>query len=467
MIRVEHEPLWRRIERRSPCSLPWWINLLVIATLIPIWWFPWRWPLVTAMSLPAIPVVWLWAWRSTGQLTARTGIEPPLVYVFFATVVATIPIVDWELGLPKVLGMVTGAAFMLAVGQTVSSRRIVAGAIMVTAALVLVLITIGAIDGSWSTSKLVLPSGAIFRANGASFDFIAGRGGLESIHPNELAGVLVLVVPLLLAQALYLIDARSGPLTRSRANSAWFFGAALTGVAASYVLLLTQSRSGFLGGASAIALLGGAAVVRLGRTTHGSSPLARVGAVAAYCCLVGTSAVFALRTISSWTNGSPDLGELDTLPGRLELWQASIVMLQDFPLSGIGLGQFSPVLHALYSPLLIPPTAQVPHAHNLILEYALELGLFGAAAFVTLVVAALRSCMAAIASADPLLRWTGLGLCAGIAGYFVYGLTDAIAPGARGGLPFWGVLGLAAAVGGVARNATVSEGRSALSPSAE
>jgi putative inorganic carbon (HCO3(-)) transporter len=126
-------------------------------------------------------------------------------------------------------------------------------------------------------------------------------------------------------------------------------------------------------------------------------------------------------------------------------------MLQDFAFTGIGLGQFDRVLHALYVPLLNGPLEVVPHAHNLFLEYALELGIPGAVAAMFLVVAFFRQCLRAARSSDPLVRWVGIGLGIGMLGYFVYGSVDAIAPGARAGIVLWIVLGLGAAVGNIAR----------------
>ena len=124
-------------------------------------------------------------------------------------------------------------------------------------------------------------------------------------------------------------------------------------------------------------------------------------------------------------------------------------MLQDFAFTGIGLGQFNPVLHALYVPFLVAPGEYVPHAHNMYLEYAVELGIPGAVAFAFLVLAFFRQCRRAMRAPDPLVRHVGLGLALGMVSFWVYGLTDAIALGARGGLLLWIVLGLGAAVGNV------------------
>ena len=124
-------------------------------------------------------------------------------------------------------------------------------------------------------------------------------------------------------------------------------------------------------------------------------------------------------------------------------------MLEDFPFTGIGLGQFNPVLHALYFPFLVMADEFVPHAHNLVLEYAIELGVPGLAAFGALLYAFFMQCARAARAEDQLVRWTGVGLALGVVGFLVYGLVDAIAPGARAGIVLWVVLGLGGAVGNV------------------
>jgi O-antigen ligase len=141
-----------------------------------------------------------------------------------------------------------------------------------------------------------------------------------------------------------------------------------------------------------------------------------------------------------------EVGGLESLSVRVRLWQQALLMLNDYPLTGIGLGQVDPVLHRVYAPAFLAPDQVVPHAHNLLLDYALELGVPGAVAFALLIGGCVRHCLRAIQSVEVWLFWTGLGLLLGLLAFMVFGLTDAIAPGARGGLALWAVLGLGAAL---------------------
>ena len=173
----------------------------------------------------------------------------------------------------------------------------------------------------------------------------------------------------------------------------------------------------------------------------------RVGVPLAWLSAVALGAWGGWQLAVRWLSPANGTDVLNTLDFRMEMWNRAGYMIQDFAFTGIGLGQFNPVLHGLYVPFLVAPETFVPHAHNVFLEYALELGIPGAVAFGALVVAFFRLCWRASRASDRTVQWTALGLGLGLIGFLVYGLTDAIAPGARAGLVVWVVLGLGGAMG--------------------
>jgi putative inorganic carbon (HCO3(-)) transporter len=122
-------------------------------------------------------------------------------------------------------------------------------------------------------------------------------------------------------------------------------------------------------------------------------------------------------------------------------------MAQDFSVTGIGLGQFNAVFQRLYLPVQFGPAVYVPHVHNLFLEYALELGVPGFVACAALVVGVVRLGLSGARAPDRQVQCTAIGLLLGLLAFAVFGLTDALAPGARAGLVLWIVLGLCAATG--------------------
>lgn len=75
---------------------------------------------------------------------------------------------------------------------------------------------------------------------------------------------------------------------------------------------------------------------------------------------------------------------------RLLIWDSTIHMIQDYPLTGVGLGQFIKVYNEQYiSPLSLERFH--PHAHNSYLMYAAENGLINLLAFFYLLISILKS----------------------------------------------------------------------------
>lgn len=65
------------------------------------------------------------------------------------------------------------------------------------------------------------------------------------------------------------------------------------------------------------------------------------------------------------------------LEQRVEIWSRAIYMVQDFSFTGVGMGaSFGRVADLLY-PFFLAPPGQIPHAHNLYLQVAVDLGIPG------------------------------------------------------------------------------------------
>jgi putative inorganic carbon (HCO3(-)) transporter len=140
--------------------------------------------------------------------------------------------------------------------------------------------------------------------------------------------------------------------------------------------------------------------------------------------------------------------------GRLEVWQRAVFIIQDYPLTGVGLGGFGPVVDLLYPFRTLAP-GSVPHAHNLFLQIAVDLGLPGLAAWLacwapTLLLAgqmfrAAQPGRAAPAELD-LARGLAAGLLVSNLALGLHGLTDAVVWGMVRPAPLvWALWGLCAA----------------------
>lgn len=131
------------------------------------------------------------------------------------------------------------------------------------------------------------------------------------------------------------------------------------------------------------------------------------------------------------------------LSGRLEIWQRAFYAIQDFPLAGLGMGTFEPVVHVLYPLFTISPATSFGHAHNNLLQVAVDLGLPGLIAYLALwflAAAMLRRiwCSALTFWHRPLT----VGLSAALLASFVWGLAEAVPLGGRPGFIFWFLLAL-------------------------
>jgi tetratricopeptide (TPR) repeat protein len=139
-----------------------------------------------------------------------------------------------------------------------------------------------------------------------------------------------------------------------------------------------------------------------------------------------------------------------SLASRVEMWQRGLLMLLDMPLTGIGLNTFPLLLRDYYTPVRFYGLAQqlMPHAHDLYLQTALDVGLIGLAAFLVLMARVLAAGRRALAV--PTLGAPAVGLLLGLLAHGLYSLTDAVTLGAKPGGVLWAVCGLLVAAGSLA-----------------
>ncbi len=216
-----------------------------------------------------------------------------------------------------------------------------------------------------------------------------GRAIGTFILPGELAGYLIVFLPIAFAVARISRDARL------RA-AAW---CALTLGAAAFVL--TFSRAGWMGLAAAIAFY----AFLSGSVRRRYAPL---------ILLAGLAAVLVVF------NAHHNPAENYT---RLSIWQAGVEIARRFPLTGVGPFDFARVY-----PLVRLPDgdAQAFHAHSFLLTIFAETGLLGLAAVLA---AWWRFGMALrerLATAPPEHAAIALAVTAGLAGTWVQGLIDTV-----------------------------------------
>ena len=354
------------------------------------------------------------------------------------TGVTALAVRDWHTAAPKLYGVLLGLALVHAISVDPPSGARVRLLWLGLAVGLAGLIALAALPlTEWPQRKL-LPLDTIYALLPAGPRMVDHGGRAGGIGPNQIGGVLALLTPLVLA--LTLEKTESGRAVRALAAIALALSVAL--------LVLTQSRSAWVGATVGLAL-----VASFGLRQTAWFRQRRIPRIAVHATV--TLVVAGLLAAMAVTWLAPLDSTTDTLKGRLTIWTASILLIGEHLYTGVGPGQFSLALKAINPQLGASIAPHIPHAHNLVLQSLLDLGLPGATLLSAVIAVALRGLIVtARTSGNPSLQLLAVGLGGSLAGFFVYGLTDTIAPGARGGLAFWLVLGLALACGRLARQPT-------------
>ncbi|MEZ4661300.1 MAG: O-antigen ligase family protein [Caldilineaceae bacterium] len=262
----------------------------------------------------------------------------------------------------------------------------------------------------------------LFDAPAWSSDRINQAGILrETINPNVLAGALILPIPLLAALTLQPRRTRLDPQ-----RLLWGIIALGLGAAA----ILTQSRGAYIGLAAGLWL-----VFLL------QWPRWRWGWVGALAALLGLLIWWGPAQI---LDQSAYVGAIDSYAGRREIWSRGWAALQDFPLTGLGPGLFGTLMPRLYPYFSFGPAAQIPHAHNLFLQVALDLGLPGLVGYGGIIV--MTYVLLAGAMKKPTAentRTLAIGALGAQTTVLVHGLTDAALWSAKLAWMPWLLLALA------------------------
>jgi putative inorganic carbon (HCO3(-)) transporter len=272
-----------------------------------------------------------------------------------------LPLNRWITPLPEtstlqILRLLSGVGIFYALVAWVNEPRRISLAVVALCGGILLLSALGLLSADWISTKFTFIPATAYS--------LLPRLPLDTIHPNILAGSLALLIPLPLGVLLYAWRILPG-LQRISLLAVSFIAAAL--------LFFTQSR----GGIAAFCLA--ALSLFLSRLPRRS----RFWVSA----LAGGSLVALFLFRASWltplvTDGA---SHLDI---RLEIWSRALYVIQDYPFTGAGMGVYGRLADTLY-PYLINAPGSVPHAHNLFLQIAADLGILGLIAWLSTLLAVL------------------------------------------------------------------------------
>lgn len=192
--------------------------------------------------------------------------------------------------------------------------------------------------------------------------------------PNSLGNVLALACPLLVALLMTVRTRRLKALV------------GVAGVVNVVGLAVTLSRmswiSALLGLLVAIAML----PLRKMVTALLLSAAGLAAAVMIALSVSGDALADRFATVAQPTAATTQTRQEDLT--RIQLWQASLRVLADHPLIGVGLGELPPYLVAS-----VPDADDASHAHSAYLNVAAEAGIVGGTALLLVIVSALRDCL--------------------------------------------------------------------------
>lgn len=432
-----------------------WLTLPALPVLVLREVFP-----VGAQAAALLWLMGLWALRRLveGRWTRPTVLDGP-VLALLATLPGAIAVaVDRGAALSRAESLLAAVALAFALANGLRRPRDawrLAG-LLLAGGLLLAVIGLVGVDWlpkfaplAWVTGKLPRLIHAVPHATLPTY----GVAAQTEIHPNSVAALLILFLPLALgclAAGMARPDAPEG-----QGPPSWLrpLSMAMLGVGGA-VLLLTQSRGAWL--ALALALL-----LMFQRRRR------------ALWWALGTSAALVLALLLLLEPGRLAAAlPSGSAAGRLKLWRESAGLLAAQPLTGIGLNNFVIVHgrrpeyggHFVYQGF--------PHAHNLLLQAALDYGLPGLAA-----VAGLYAALA-WAAWRALLRLRGsplaglaLGLAFGLLAHALHGLVDAVCIGSKAGVVPWAfagtLAGLRAAAGRWRPGDEAAEGAAEAGPGAD
>lgn len=117
---------------------------------------------------------------------------------------------------------------------------------------------------------------------------------------------------------------------------------------------------------------------------------------------------------------------------RVELWKTAIYMIEDFPLTGVGMGNFMHLSNGWYDVLISAPE-RIEHTHNLYLQIGVDLGIPGLIAWLSIAMSLFylfgRVTNRGKKVGDKFISAMGLGMFGALVVLMVHGIFDAAAWG--------------------------------------
>jgi putative inorganic carbon (HCO3(-)) transporter len=376
------------------------------------------WPFV---ALGFVALTWLCRWIASGRLTVSSGVDIPIIIIVLMALVGYSISVDPALSETRLWSLILGVVVFYGIVNSLNSDKQIWAAASILAILTVGIAGISLLGTDWQQTRLInapwiydrlptlirgLPNSGVPRPS-------------DLIHPRFVGITMGVFVAVFLALLFF---------SRNRNLRILSFVVIFIGFG---TLLLTQTLAGLAGLLIAILFL----VIWRNRLFILVIPFGLATVISGLLLLDPTRVIQFLLSIENSAGIAVAL--------RLDMWSRALAMIRDMPYTGIGLNTFPVIQSNFYPGFLLGPE---PHAHNLLIQTSIDLGLPGLVAFFWLIITWMFIVGKKYhARSNPEHRILLVGLIAGILSYIAAGSIDAMMLGSKPGVVFWILLGIGAA----------------------
>ncbi|MGA9351677.1 MAG: O-antigen ligase family protein [Anaerolineae bacterium] len=391
-----------------------WLAAAAPLLLFAGWWTP--------LGLAVIALSWLSRWVASGRASRRTPMDGPIAVLLLMVGIGLSVSVSlawsWSRAPVILLGVATYYGLVNSIRTERHLRILAIGLVLASLGYTLV----GLLGTDWGMVRFVeLPQ--VYRHIPRLIHYAAPGPNIapsELLNPRQVAGALVVLFPIPLALLFFGHDQRLR------------FLSGLAALVMIGTLLLSQSIPGMIALGAVLLFLG----VWRSRWFLLLIPLG-IGVLG--CGLLAYGPGRAALTLLSFDH---PIGIGVVL--RLDMWSRALAMIHDMPFTGVGLNGFVVIQNQFYPGFSL---GREPHAHNLFLQTALDLGIPGFVAFLWLLAAFANTVVKTYrATTNRDLRALLVGLAASILSHLTYGLMDVTPWGSRTQVAFWAIMGAASAI---------------------
>lgn len=413
------------------------VQFATLLVVTPFLLFPSQLILGTLVAMLLSLALLLWPFKNQWPNFPLVELNTAVFYFLVMLLVGILVTADPHLTLPKTTGLILGLTTWLFISRHATSKRHFEIVSFLFLALGLGFTILGILSANW-LFKIPVISNIVRQI--PQLTFLVPEAPPTGVQTNQIASTILIWIPLYYSLFLgYFADKKRLPKTIIIVVSVAL-------ILGTFLLLLTQSRSGYIGFTGGVFLLFLMWRQLLPPAHKIKKALTAVLLTGGASTLIGILILGPQTLLSIWADPNQDslVGSLSTIGFRQEVWKWALAALSDFPFTGTGLGTFRIVVRRLY-PIQIIPGYDIAHAHNIFLQTALDLGIPGLIAYLFILGHIFR--MGWIVARDQVeLRPLSLGILSGIAALHIFGLTDALALGAKPGILLWIGFGLISAL---------------------